>query len=161
MNLKDRRHLFIFCYNYFIEFLFLYVALVITRITDSQILCWRKWFVINVLIRPGKNASQITLGLVKKTKTKQLQLDLQVFSRVGKTVKKLNWTLNNIMNNQCICNILIKFTYLMVWKLLYLLMDWKTFNKLSYIEQVKGVIRALQTSIMVLSIFDTHNGTSR
>ena len=35
-------------------------------------------------------------------------------------------------------------------KLLYLLMDWKTINLLPALEQVRGVIRALQTSMMVL-----------
>ena len=38
----------------------------------------------------------------------------------------------------------------MVSKLLYLLIDWETFNKLSALEQARGVIRALQTSITVL-----------
>ena len=35
-------------------------------------------------------------------------------------------------------------------KLLCLLMDWKTINLLPALEQVRGVIRALQTSMMVL-----------
>ena len=38
----------------------------------------------------------------------------------------------------------------MASKLLYLLMDWETFNLLSSLEQVRGVIRALQTSMIVL-----------
>ena len=42
------------------------------------------------------------------------------------------------------------FTYLMASKLLYLLMDWETFNQLYAFEQVRGVIKALQTSIMEL-----------
>ena len=47
----------------------------------------------------------------------------------------------------------------MASKLLYLLMDWKTFDKLSSLEQIGGVIRALQISIMVPLTFDTYNGT--
>ena len=38
----------------------------------------------------------------------------------------------------------------MTSKLLYLLMDWETFNYFPALEQVSGVIRALQTSMMVL-----------
>ena len=38
----------------------------------------------------------------------------------------------------------------MASKLLYLLMDWETFNLLTALEQVKGVIRALQTPMLVL-----------
>ena len=52
--------------------------------------------------------------------------------------------------HQRTCGILIKFTYLMPPKLLYLLMDWETFNHLSALEQINGVIRAIQTSTMVL-----------
>ena len=47
------------------------------------------------------------------------------------------------------CNILM-LIYLMASKLLYQLMDWETFNLLTALEQVKGVIRALQTPMMVL-----------
>ena len=47
-------------------------------------------------------------------------------------------------------NILRKFTYLMVSKLLYRLMDWETFNQLPALGQVRGVITALQTCVMVL-----------
>ena len=39
---------------------------------------------------------------------------------------------------------------LMASKLLYLFIDWETFNKLHLLEQVSGVIRALQTSMMVI-----------
>ena len=42
------------------------------------------------------------------------------------------------------------FTYLMVSKLLYLPMDWEIFNQLLALEQVRGVMKALQPSIMVL-----------
>ena len=52
--------------------------------------------------------------------------------------------------HQSACNILINFPCLMELKLLYLLMDWKTINLLPALEQVRGVIRALQTSMMVL-----------
>ena len=38
----------------------------------------------------------------------------------------------------------------MASKMLYLFMDWKTFNQLPPLEQVRDVIRALQTSLMVL-----------
>ena len=38
----------------------------------------------------------------------------------------------------------------MVSKLLSLLMDWETFNQLLALEQFRGVIKALQTSMMVL-----------
>ena len=38
----------------------------------------------------------------------------------------------------------------MASKLLSLLMDWETFNQLPTLEQVRGLIRALQTSMMVL-----------
>ena len=38
----------------------------------------------------------------------------------------------------------------MASKLLYLFIDWETFNKLHLLEQVSGVIRALQTSMMVI-----------
>ena len=43
---------------------------------------------------------------------------------------------------------LVIFTYLMATKLVYLLMDWEIFNQLPALEQVRGVIRALKTSIM-------------
>ena len=42
------------------------------------------------------------------------------------------------------------FTRLKTSKLMYLLMDWETFNQLHLLEQVNGVIRALQASVMVL-----------
>ena len=38
----------------------------------------------------------------------------------------------------------------MASKLLYLLMDWETFNSLPALEQVRGIIRALQTFMIVL-----------
>ena len=38
----------------------------------------------------------------------------------------------------------------MASKLLYLFIDWETFNKLHLLEQVSGVIRALQISMMVI-----------
>ena len=38
----------------------------------------------------------------------------------------------------------------MASKLLYLLMDWETFNQLHALEQVSGVTRALQASMIVL-----------
>ena len=38
----------------------------------------------------------------------------------------------------------------MASKLLYLLMDWETFNMLPALEQVRDIIRALQTSMMVI-----------
>ena len=67
------------------------------------------------------------------------------------------WTNEKVIVNskyyhehQRTCTILTKFTYLMASKLLYLLMDWETFNLLSSLEQVRGVIRALQTSMIVL-----------
>ena len=41
-------------------------------------------------------------------------------------------------------------TYLMSSKLIHLLMDWETFNELSALEQVKGVIRVLKNSVMKL-----------
>ena len=40
--------------------------------------------------------------------------------------------------------------YLMSSKLIHLLMDWETFNELSALEQVKGVIRVLKNSVMKL-----------
>ena len=52
--------------------------------------------------------------------------------------------------HQRTCDILIKFTYLIASKLLHLLIDWETFNQLSALKQVRGVIRALQTSMIVL-----------
>ena len=42
------------------------------------------------------------------------------------------------------------FTYLIAPKLLYLFMDWETFNYLHLLEQVSSVIRARQISMMVL-----------
>ena len=67
------------------------------------------------------------------------------------------WTNEKVTENskyyhehQRTCNVLTKFTYLIASKLLYLLMDWETFNLLSSLEQVRGVIRALQTSMIVL-----------
>ena len=47
----------------------------------------------------------------------------------------------------------------MASKLLYLVMNWKKFNKFSLLEHVRGVIRALKTSIMALLTIDTHSGT--
>ena len=41
------------------------------------------------------------------------------------------------------------FTYLMASKLL---MDWETFNQLLVLGQVRGVIKALQTSVMETKI---------
>ena len=38
----------------------------------------------------------------------------------------------------------------MASKLLCILTDWETFNELHLLEQVSGVIRALQKSMMVL-----------
>ena len=38
----------------------------------------------------------------------------------------------------------------MTSKLLFLLMNWEIFNQLPALEQVRAVIKALQTSIMVL-----------
>ena len=52
--------------------------------------------------------------------------------------------------HQRTCDILIKFTCLMAPKLLYLLIDWEAFNHLSALEQINGVIRAIQTSTVVL-----------
>ena len=40
--------------------------------------------------------------------------------------------------------------YLMALKLLYLLIDSETINSLPALEQVRGVIRAIQTSMIVL-----------
>ena len=76
-------------------------------------------------------------SLVKKKKI----LDLQVFSRIGKTMEKV--TVNCKYHCEHQRNIFIKFTYLMASKLLYLLMDWETFSPLSALEQVKDVIKAL------------------
>ena len=36
----------------------------------------------------------------------------------------------------------------MTSKLIYLVIDWKTFNELPALEQVNGLIKALQTSTM-------------
>ena len=41
-------------------------------------------------------------------------------------------------------------TYLMPSKVLYLLMDWETSNQLLVSGHVRGVIKALQRSVMVL-----------
>ena len=60
-------------------------------------------------------------------KNKKL-LGLKVFSRIGRTMKKLHWIPKYYHEHQSTCNILIKFTYLMVSKLLYLIMDWETFD---------------------------------
>ena len=47
-------------------------------------------------------------------------------------------------------NVLIVFTYLMASKLRYLLRNWEIVNWLPAFEHVWGVIRALQTPMMVL-----------
>ena len=47
-------------------------------------------------------------------------------------------------------NILIMLIYLMASTLLYLHMDWETFNWLHALEKVSGVIRAVEASKMIL-----------
>ena len=77
-------------------------------------------------------------------------LDLQVFSRIVKQWKSYNefqtlsWTSANL-------NILIMFTD-GVETALSILMDWETFNWLAAFKQIRGVIRALQRSLMVLLV---------
>ena len=70
---------------------------------------------------------------------KKKGLDLQVFCRIGKTIKKLQWIPNIIMNTNV----------LKASKLLYLFIDWETFNQLLTLEQARSVIKALQKSIVV------------
>ena len=58
--------------------------------------------------------------------------DLQLISQIGKRITVLQWILNTIVNISVLffivqCNILL-FIYLMMSKLIYLLMDWETFN---------------------------------
>ena len=64
-----------------------------------------------------------TFWIVKNEKP----LDLLVFCRLGKTMKK--FTVNSKCYNEHhpTCNILMS-THLIASKLLYLLMDWETFN---------------------------------
>ena len=56
-------------------------------------------------------------------------LDLQVLSRIGKTMKRLPCIPNTILHGGALLVvILIMFTYLTASKLFYLLMDCETFN---------------------------------
>ena len=52
--------------------------------------------------------------------------------------------------HQRTCNVLIIFPNLMTSKLIHLLMDSEAVNWLSTVEEVKGVLRVLQTSTMKL-----------
>ena len=75
---------------------------------------------------------------------KRKNITLQIFSRIRKTMKNVQWIPDVIVST----SVLVIFTYLMARKLVYLLMDWEIFNQLPALEQVRGVIRALKTSIM-------------
>ena len=54
-------------------------------------------------------------------------LDLQIYSRMGKTIKKLIVNSKYYHEHQRCCDILM-FIYLMASKLRYLLVDWETLN---------------------------------
>ena len=92
--------------------------------------------------RPGQIARPTPIGRAQVRKTSETppifrackfcltkmkkSLDLQIYSGIGKTMKKL---VNSkyCREDQCTCDIFM-FLYLMVSNLLYLLMDWETFN---------------------------------
>ena len=115
------------------------------------------------IARPIKTSEMHPMFRARKfclTKKKK-SLDLQIYIDLDKTMKKL---VNSkyYCENQCTCDILMSL-YLIVLKLLYLLMDWETFNSfmtgvpviqmvsiLHTVEQVRRVISALQTPMMVL-----------
>ena len=76
-------------------------------------------------------------------------LDLQIYSRIGKTIKKLLWIPNNLVN----ISVLVIFWCLYIWWrqdcfiCLWIVKHWTN----ACVRQVRGEIRALQTSMMVLS----------
>ena len=65
------------------------------------------------------------------------KVNLQVFSRIGKTMKKL-YKFQIQTRNQHSCNTLM-FAYRQVLKLPYLLMDWEAYNQFPALKQVRGV----------------------
>ena len=65
------------------------------------------------------------------------KVNLQVFSRIGKTMKKL-YKFQIQTRNQHSCNTLM-FAYRQVLKLPYLLMNWEAFNQFPALKRVRGV----------------------
>ena len=98
----------------------------------------------NLWDAPEKPVAHILSCIYKKI--------IRSISWIGKAMKKLQVTsyyrLLVYYKLQRTCNTLM-FIYLMASKLLYLLMDWETFHLFPALEQIKGVIRALQTPMTV------------
>ena len=122
-------------------------------------LCQHLW-INKKLIGPGKFCARCRSGAFGRSETypifwsahfatsKRKPLDLQVFSRIG-TNEKVTVTSKYYHEHQRTGIFLIKFTYLMSSKLLYLLKDEETFSYVPALEQVSAVIRALQTSTLL------------
>ena len=90
-----------------------------------KLFSWITKFQIEIIYRPGQIAQAHTFCLRKRKK-----IDPQVFRWISKALKKLQWMPNFqiLSRTPTYLNVLIMITYLMVSKLLYLLMDWKTTN---------------------------------
>ena len=99
----------------------------------------------NVFVSTGQIANPMPIGPARARTTsaldfsgaqilpsKKKSINLQIFSRLGKRNNKEKITLNSkyYHKHQRTSNILIKFRYLMVLKLLFLSMDWETINSL-------------------------------
>ena len=114
-----------------------------------KMMCWKSegrtyiqaWRIVHPIGRAQAHKTSETcpnfwvcaFGLVK---TKKL-IDLQVFSRIGKTMKKL-YKFQIQTRNQHTCNTLM-FAYRQVLKLPYLLMNWEAFNQFPALKRVRGV----------------------
>ena len=98
------------------------------------------WY--KVLNRLGQIARAMSIGHAQARKTsetrqifwahkfcfvKEKSLDLQIYSRIGKAMKKVIVNYKYYRENQYTCDILM-FIYTMVSNLLYLLIDWDACN---------------------------------
>ena len=103
-----------------------------------RLFCWLEF----MTSRPGQIARPMSIGRAKPLRRAQFiswanfaleikknQLDLQIYSRIGKTMKRLYWILNTFENTSTLV-IFWFFIYLMASKLLYILMDWVIFNSI-------------------------------
>ena len=92
------------------------------------------------MINPGLDKFRpIFRGRKLCLEKKKKSLDLQIYSQIGKTMKKLLW-IPNTRENRCTCDILMLIC-LMVSRLLYQLMDWEIFNPIPAGTQYSSNIR--------------------
>ena len=116
---------------------------------------------IHLIFRPGQTARPMPIRWARVSKTpearpifwartfcfvkKKKPLDLQVFSRIGKTMKKLQRIPKPIANTSLLVIFCLWMVIcLMTSKLIHLLMTWGTFNWWPVLEQGRGVIRAIK-----------------